>query len=74
MQGLFQHTFGVATQQLGLRMLIVADGHIQAIDALPWQRHDTLCLDLIQRANSHTHGFSGGRRQVFVQARLQLGD
>ncbi|MCY1463299.1 hypothetical protein D9M71_811750 [compost metagenome] len=34
-QGFFHHPRRVAAQQLWLRLLVVADGHIQCIDALP---------------------------------------
>ncbi|MNH31996.1 hypothetical protein D3C79_924100 [compost metagenome] len=74
MQGFLHHPLGVAAQQLWLRLLVVADGHIQCINALPRQRNHTLRLHFCQRAHLHAHRLASGSRQVFLKACLQLAD
>ncbi|PAV93769.1 hypothetical protein WR25_20231 [Diploscapter pachys] len=71
--GLFHHAIRRTAQQFGLRLLVVADAHIQRIDALTRQGSHALAFDFGQGADLDRHRLARGARQVFHQAGLQLG-
>ncbi|RML47515.1 hypothetical protein APX70_06278 [Pseudomonas syringae pv. maculicola] len=44
----------ITAQQLGLRLVVAADGDVQFVDAHTRQYRDTLLFDFRQVANAHT--------------------
>jgi hypothetical protein len=66
-------TRSAAAQQLRLRLLVVADGDIQRIDALARQGGHALRFDFGQGADLDQHRLAGSAGQVFLKAGLQLG-